>query len=96
MATKTFSSRTDEAGLAYADAVTREEFGMSFGQYCGTVLIDAVRQGVELPRPPALDAARRKARAIDAMKSISSLPHDESIGRMSDAQIKSLLASRYE
>jgi len=96
MATKTFSSRADAEGLAYAEAVVREEFGMSFGQYCGSVLIDAVLQGVELPKPSAASTSDVKARAIAAIKSIAKAPHDPSVGMMSDEQIKNLIASRYE
>lgn len=33
MATKTFSSRADAEKLAYADALAKKEYGMSFGQY---------------------------------------------------------------
>ena len=96
MATKTFSSRADAAALAYADSVTRAQFGMSFGQYCGSVLIEAIRNGVELPRPSDLAAQKRKASAIATIKSIAEKPHDAAIGRMSDDQIKNLIASRYE
>lgn len=95
MATKTFSSRADEKALAYADAVTREQFGMSFGQYCGSVLIDAVCQGVALPtaNPNAND---KRADAVAKMKALSQRQHDPAVGRMSDDQIKHLIASRYE
>jgi len=96
MATRTFSSRADEAGLAYADAVAREQFGMSFGQYCGSVLIDAVMQGAPLPEAPAESAKERKANAVATIKGISSRPHNTGIGRMSDEQIRELLGSRYE
>ena len=96
MATKTFSSRADEARLAYADSVTRQRFGMSFGQYCGSILIDAVCQGFELPDAKPESASSAKQRAIDVIKSISTKAHDASIGRMNDAQIADLLASRYE
>ena len=96
MATKTFSSRTDEQDLAFADAVAREQFGMSFGQYCGSVLIDAVRQGVELPSASNSSLLDRRASAINKMKGISKLPHSADVGRMTDAQIKDLIASRYE
>ena len=49
MATKTFSSRADEASLAYADAMAHERFGISFGQYCGSVLIDAMNLPEKTP-----------------------------------------------
>ena len=44
MATKTFSGRADEAKLARADALTQRVFGLSFGQYCATVLLDQLKR----------------------------------------------------
>ena len=96
MATKTFSSRADEAGLAYADALTRREFGMSFGQYCGSVLVEAITQGAELPKLPANHARDAKRNAAERIKGIAERPHDEGVGRMTDQQVKNLIASRYE
>ena len=96
MATKTFSSRTDEANLAFADALTRQEFGMSFGQYCGSVLIEALRQGVKLPEPPAIRPENPKLAAVARIKAIAKKPHTEEVGHLTDEQIKDLLASRYE
>lgn len=43
MPTKTFAGRTDEKNLAYMNAVTQAQFGLSYGQYCSSVLIDAVK-----------------------------------------------------
>lgn len=96
MATKTFSSRADAQKLAFAETVTREKYGMSFGQYCGSVLVDAVCQGVELPDARLTADRDRKIAAIAKMKSLSAQPHDESIGLMSDDDIKQMLVSRYE
>lgn len=95
MATKAFSSRADEKRLAYADALTREQFGMSFGQYCGSILVDAVYDGSPLPQRPT-QGGSAKARAVEQMKAFSGLPHDPAIGRISDNEVKSLIASRYE
>ncbi len=96
MATKTFSSRVDRDALAYADAMTRREFGMSYGQYCGSVLIDAIRQGESLPRPSRTSETQRKQAAISTLKNFSRQHKNEAVGRLSDAQIKDLIASRYE
>lgn len=96
MATKTFSSRVNEEDYAYADAITHQEFGMSYGQYCGSVLIDALRQGAELPHPPHTNETQRRKKAIDEMKAFSSRPHNEAIGLMSDNELKDMIASRYE
>ncbi len=96
MATKTFSSRADEQDLAYADAIARKQFGMSFGQYCGSILLNAVRQGAELPTPISDAASTKKANAISKIKSFSQREHDSSIGKMTDSEIRDLIASRYE
>ena len=96
MATKTFSSRADAEKLAYADALAKKEYGMSFGQYCGMVLLDGIEQTGELPRYKNEDELERKKRAIEFMKNFSSYPHDERIGRMTDEELKDLIASRYE
>ena len=95
MATKTFSSRADEKRLAFADALTRERFGMSYGQYCGSLLLDAVCDGADLPQPSTRRDSR-KADAVARMKAFSGKPHNPAIGLMSDAEIADLIASRYE
>ena len=76
MTTKTFSSRVDAEKLAYADAMARQRFGMSFGQYCGSVLIDAIREGTDLPEPDKQQRNDVKADAIARIKSIASLSFD--------------------
>ncbi len=96
MPTKTFAGRTDEKNLAYINAVTQAQFGLSYGQYCSSVLIDAVKQGAELPRPGTSDAASRRKAAIAKMKRLSQAPKNKEIGLMSDDAIKDLIASRYE
>ena len=95
MTTKTFSGRADEKDLLFVDALTREQFGTSFGTYCATTLIQAIRQGCELPRPDRDVAAPGKEAAISRMKQLSELPHDPAIGRLSDQEVADLLASRY-
>ena len=96
MTTKTFSSRVDADKLAYADAMARQQFGMSFGQYCGSVLIDAIREGSELPEPnrPSRDDA--KADAIARIKSIASLSFESESSRSSTRSTRNPFARRYE
>lgn len=96
MATKTFSGRADEQQLALADARTRREFGMSFGQYCGSILVETASRGGGLPCAGNDDGAEKRARAIACMKSIAARPHHAAIGRLTDAEIKELIARRYE
>ena len=69
---------------------------MSYGQYCGSVLIDAIRQGESLPRPSRTSETQRKQAAISTLKNFSRQHKNEAVGRLSDAQIKDLIASRYE
>lgn len=96
MATKTFSGRADASGLAYADALTRERFGLSFGQYCSSILIDAIQQGAELPDAPRNGKLAAKRKAVQALKGFSLSHKNAEIGHMTDAQIADLIASRYE
>ena len=96
MATKIFSGRADAGKLAFADTIARERFGMSFGQYCGSVLLDAVNQSGTLPEVAPKDPGDVKMRAVAVIKSIAAGEHDESIGRMSDEEIRNLIGSRYE
>ena len=91
MATKTFSSRVSEPNLAYMDALVRAEFGMSYGQYCGSV-----RSGEKLPRPRKADEAAQRAAAVENMKAFSLEQRNAEVGGMSDDEIKQLIASRYE
>lgn len=96
MATVTFAGRTREQDLAFMNALTRKEFGVSFGQYCGSILVEAARQGIELPRPDGRNAVSRRAAAVAKMKLLSREKGNLAIGRMSDSEIKELIASRYE
>ena len=95
MATKTVSSRIDEKKLAVVEALTQAQYGMSFGKYCGSVLVDAVCDTGKLPK---LETPKRQKRieALERMKELSSKFANPKIGLMSDAEIKDLIASRYE
>lgn len=95
MATKTFSGRADARSLEYADAVTRKRFGLSFGQYCSSILIHAIEQGAELPDAQHDVGLSAKQKAVQTLKSISLSHKNAEIGRMTDAQIADLIASRY-
>ena len=96
MKTKTFSGRADAEKLAFADSLTRQTLGISFGQYCSAVLLDAVFREAKLPQfgePPSSDA---KAAAVEKLKSMSESFHNEQIGAMTDAELREMIASRYE
>ncbi len=96
MATKTFSARTDERALSYAETLAQTQFGMSFGQYCGSILIDIAKRDAKLPEPhPGMvDSARTKAAAT--MRAITAGTRNTAIGMLSDEEIKRLIASKYE
>ena len=64
--------------------------------YKRQVLLNGIEQTGELPRYKNEDEFERKKRAIEFMKNFSSYPHDERIGRMTDEELKDLIASRYE
>lgn len=96
MATKTFAGRTEEENLAFMNALTRKQFNMSYGQYCSSVLIAAVKDGAELPSPGSNAVADRRKTAIEKMKGLSRRGGDRRIASMDDAKIKDLIASRYE
>ncbi|WP_165054581.1 MULTISPECIES: hypothetical protein [unclassified Adlercreutzia] len=93
MASRTFSSRVEESKLRFADSVARREHGVSFGQYCGTLVVDYICETGELPPTPR---AVKPRRGIETMKELTAKHGESEVSRMSDAQIKELLAARYE
>lgn len=95
MKTKTFSGRADAEKLAYADARTRKEFGMSYGQYCASTLLDAVYENAPLPQEPE-NPMEHKKQAIAELKRLSAQFVNPELDKLSDAQIRDLIASRYE
>ncbi|WP_165062141.1 MULTISPECIES: hypothetical protein [unclassified Adlercreutzia] len=96
MATKTFSSRADADLLAYADAIARKEYGLSYGQYCGTVLLEAIGSTGRMPQianNKTMD--EKKSRAVSFIKEFASLSSNPEIGKMSDRDIRNLIANKY-
>lgn len=97
MATKTFSSRVDADALALADAVARRDYGLSYGQYCGTILLETVGH---TGRMPDLEADRapseEKKRAVSFIKGFASRARHPEIASLSDEEVRELIASRYE
>lgn len=96
MTTKVFSSRADESLLAYADVLARKEYGLSYGQYCGTVLLEAIKRDGRMPQLASGGEPDAKAHAAVFLKGFAKRKHDASIGKMSDEEIRELIASRYE
>lgn len=96
MATKVFSSRADEGSLAFANALARKEYGLSFGQYCGTVLLRSIEATGKMPRLETNVDAERRQKAASFIKGFSSCKKNPDIGRLSDSEIRNLIAGRYE
>lgn len=96
MATKTFSSRADEHQIALADALTRQEYGLSFGQYCGSVLLSYIQETGKLP-PLENDAgaAKTKREALSFIRGFSAYVTHPEIGRLTDDEIANLIGQRY-
>lgn len=95
MPTKTFSSRADAQKLSFANGLTRRELGMSFGQYCGSVVLDSICESASLPDLGSQKPASARVRAAEALKGISTRFSNPEIAQLSDAEVRDLLASRY-
>lgn len=96
MATKVFSSRVDAERLAFADAVAQRDYGLSYGQYCGTVLLDAVQSAGRMPELAALPTDGAKHRAASFIRGFAQKATNPKIGCLSDQEVRDLVASRYE
>lgn len=96
MATKTFSSRASEERLAFAEALCRQEFGLSYGQYCGTILLDEICNTGAMPRFGRPRVPRTKEQAASFIRDFGGRHHNVTIGKLSDDQMRELVASRYE
>ncbi len=96
MPTKTFSSRADESMLAFADALAQKEYGISYGQYCGSILLNAIGRTGRMPKLDQNDGSSKKEEALSFIKGFSPKVKDPSIAALSDAEVKDLIASRYE
>lgn len=96
MVTRTFSSRADEGQLAFADALSRREYGMSYGQYCGTVLLGSIEANGSLPRPAKTEGSERKKAAASLIRGFSAHARNPEVARLSDEAIRELIASRYD
>ena len=97
MPTKTFSGRGDVDALAYADALAERDYGMSYGQFCGSVLLDYVRTQQALPRiGQTQDARQQRINALRRMREMSERLADSSLATMTDSELKDRIASRYD
>lgn len=100
MATKTFSGRTDENKLQYADLICNQEAGVSFGQFCAGALADYIYKTGELP---ALRTSSQPNAAIIKMQNLivkCALRKRSSFGAlvadMDDSTLSDLAESRFD
>lgn len=93
MATKTFSGRADAEKILLADALARQEYGLSFGQYCSGVLVDYICETGALPDTRVHS---KKKGGVAMMLSLAKKHQGSGIARLSDQEIRDLVASRYE
>lgn len=77
MATRTFSGRVDEGALAFADALARRDYGLSFGQYCGTILLDSIQA-----QDPCRRCLRRRRAKATRHLSLRASPRGRAIPRL--------------
>lgn len=96
MATRTFSSRADERQLSFAEALSRREYGMSYGQYCGTVLLSSIEATGTLPHATKAPEDERKQAAASLIKGFSARARNPEVARLSDEDIRELIAGRYD
>ncbi|WP_283169716.1 hypothetical protein [Curtanaerobium respiraculi] len=100
MPTKTFSGRADAEKLKLANAATKRDAQMTFGQFCSTALVDYICEHNALPD---LQPTRKNPSAFAVLRNLAgkhgssalSGRGDPAIGSMSDEQIEELIASRY-
>lgn len=70
---------------------------MSFGQFCGTVLIDAIERSGHIPDlESTCEPQSKKERAFSYIRDFSIKTKGMDIAQLSDDEIKDLIASRYE
>lgn len=93
MATKTFSGRADEEKILLADALAQQEYGLSFGQYCSGVLVDYVCETGSLPNTRVRS---KKKSGVATMLSLAKKHRGSDMARLSDQEIRDVIAGRYE
>ena len=96
MATKTISSRVDENQLAFVDALSRQTYGQSFGQYIASTLVPEIERAGHLPVFDKANSDKKRDQALEFIRIFPSTVRDPEIGLMTDTEIKDLIASRYE
>ena len=96
MATKTFSGRADADKLAYADALAEKSFGMSFGQYCSSVLLENIHTRHAFPQLQEEDSLQdRRQKALSRLREMSIRLEGSELADMTDEEMKQIIASRY-
>lgn len=96
MATKTFSGRAEESKLVYADALTEQLYGISYGQYCSSILLDNIKLHRQLPSLSEEDNLQsQKQNALKRLREMSERLKGSKLATMTDEELKRQIASRY-
>lgn len=96
MSTKTFSGRADESKLAFADALTQQQLGVSFGKYCSDTLLETIYRNAALPNLDKLSVFSSKEAAVNKLKTLSENFHSERIANLTDSEIRTQIVSSNE
>ena len=97
MATQVFSARADADKLKYADNIARRECGMSFAQYCGTVVLNYVCERRHLPvskEKMKAEEIERKKKALRDIQEIAESLRGTDAENLTDEQVKWMIRSR--
>ena len=97
MATQVFSARADADKLKYADNIARRECGMSFAQYCGTVVLNNVCERRHLPvskEKMKAEEIERKKKALRDIQEIAESLRGTDAENLTDEQVKWMIRNR--
>ena len=95
MKTKTFSGRASMDKLAFADALAEREFGMSYGQFCSSTMLDYVCEHRSFPDVSSSEQAAERAGAFTRLREMGKRLEGSSLADLDDAQMKERIAGRY-
>ncbi len=93
MSTKIFSGRTDEEKLRIVEEIAQRDANISFGQFCGKTVVDYV---YAIGKLPELEVPDQTKSGVETMIALSEKHGTSKLSDMSDADVKDLIASRYE
>ena len=96
MQTKTFSGRADVEKLSFADALTEREYGISYGQFCSSVLLDHIHTQHALPEIDFTSSeAEQRAVALKRLREMKTRLEGSSLATATSEELKQRIAGRY-